>query len=79
MGNDVRYRNIGGPSVALKIRLETMEGEKRNHRLFINFLFTIPPVVGLTMHTSTRSEFIIQMVHRIGISIDYSKVLWLET
>lgn len=35
--------------------------------------------VGLTMHTSTRSKFIIEMLHRIGVSIDYSKVLRLET
>ena len=35
--------------------------------------------VGLTMHTDTRSKFIIQFMHSIGASIDYARVLHLET
>ena len=35
--------------------------------------------VGLTMHACTRSRFLIQFLHNIGASIDYGRVLRLET
>ena len=35
--------------------------------------------IGLTIHGSTRSQFLVNLVHSIGCSIDYSRVLKLET
>ena len=35
--------------------------------------------VGLTIHSKTRSKFIVDLMHKIGCSIDYSKVLRVET
>lgn len=35
--------------------------------------------VGLTMHAATRSKFIIKFLHSIGASIEYAKILRLET
>lgn len=35
--------------------------------------------VGLTVHANTRSKFLVQLMHSLGCSIEYSKVLRLET
>ena len=35
--------------------------------------------VGLTIHSKTRSKFLVQLMHGLGSLIDYNKVLWLET
>lgn len=35
--------------------------------------------VGLTIHSKTRSKFLVQLMHGLGSSIDYNKVFWLET
>ena len=41
--------------------------------------FPLQVGVGLTIHSKTRSKFLVQLIHGLGISIDYNKVLRLET
>lgn len=35
--------------------------------------------VGLTIHAKTRSKFLVELIHDLGMSIDYAKVLRIET
>lgn len=64
----------------LMLEQTTRQASTKNAAYFRNSRETPLNVgVGLTLHSSTRNKQLVELLHKLGIPIDYSRVLRLET